>query len=435
MFSQKLVTLRDIVASFTRRSDGSVALNFAISLIPIMISVGAAVDYSRANNFRTALQTALDTAVLTGAKVGIAANWMQTALNVYYANLSSKFGAAPTPTFVVDPTTGYYTGSVTGSQPTTVLGIANINSMIVTVNAAAAASDVDNSCILTLDHGKPTSHVSLTLNGIPIVNLSGCSIRSNTSISCNGHDGNVTKSIAAGSASACGHPQANSPVVPDIYTPLASNITMKCGASRPGANWTPGTLPNSAGFITVNMGSYTEYHICGDLNLSGSGFLTGNAPSSDTIIVIENGSLNIANDASINTLRTAVVLTGNNNFASQINFPNGNGKAASLTLSPPIDSANPWQGVALYQDPSLTKTIDDKWGPGASFNADGLVYLGNANVTTDGNTSSSNAKCSKFVMNTFTTNGSVDLNFLQSVAACSAIGLKQWTGVTVHLVQ
>ena len=107
-----------------------------------------------------------------------------------------------------------------------------------------------------------------------------------------------------------------------------------------------------------------------------------------------------------------MVLTGNNTYPSSINFPNGNGKTASLTLSPPLGSTNPWQGVALFQDPKLTNT-DNKWGPGADFSADGLVYLPNSNVVTDGNTSSSNAKCSKFVMNSFVTNGSVNLDFDQ----------------------
>ena len=72
-------------------------------------------------------------------------------------------------------------------------------------------------------------------------------------------------------------------------------------------------------------------------------------------------------------------------------------------------------------------------GPRASFSADGLVYLGNSNVVTDGNTSSSNAKCSKFVMNQFRTNGHVNLDFNQTIASCAAIGLKQWGGIIVHL--
>jgi hypothetical protein len=54
-------------------------------------------------------------------------------------------------------------------------------------------------------------------------------------------------------------------------------------------------------------------------------------------------------------------------------------------------------------------------------------------MVTDGNTTSSNAKSSKFVMNSFVTNGKVELDFDQSVASCAAIGLKQWSGIVVQL--
>jgi hypothetical protein len=127
------------------------------------------------------------------------------------------------------------------------------------------------------------------------------------------------------------------------------------------------------------------------------------------------------------------VLTGNNNSPARIQFPNGAGKQATLTLSPPSTASNPWQAVSLYLDPKLTNSVDNTWGPGAAFNADGLVYLGTSNVVTDGDTASANSKCSKFVMNSFTTNGHVELNFAQ--VNCAAIGLKQWDGIVVHLIQ
>jgi Flp pilus assembly protein TadG len=419
------------IARFRRDVDGSIAPIVALSLIPIMTAVGAAVDYSRANKFKANMQAALDTALLAGAKDGTSA-WAQVAANMFDANLTarSKFGSAAAPSFV-QHSDGLYAGVVAGSVQTSILAMLNIVSLPVRANATAVASDPDNSCILTLDHGQPASHISLTLNGAPIVNLSGCSIRSNTSLDCNGHDGNVTKGIAAGNSTDCGQPKSNAVVVPDVYAPLASNITKQCGASRPGVTWTPGLTPSGGGVVVVTNNGRTEYHICGDLNLTGTGSFT---PAADTAIVIENGSLNIADGASVSISRTVVVLTGNNSYASSVNFPNGNGKSASLTLAPPLDAANPWQGVALYQDPTLTNNVDNKWGPGASFSADGLVYLGNSNVVTDGNTSSSNAKCSKFVLNSFVTNGKVNLDFDQSVTSCAAIGLKQWGGIVVHLV-
>jgi len=163
------------------------------------------------------------------------------------------------------------------------------------------------------------------------------------------------------------------------------------------------------------------------------GYLTGSSPGSDSLIIIENGSLNVDSDAQISTARTAIILTGNNKYASAINFPNGKGHAASLSLSPVIGTGT-WQGIALYQNPALTNSVDDTWGPGATFNADGVVYLPHANMTMHGSGASNNYQCTKIVVNTFTTDGSVNLNFAQT-NGCNTIGMKQWTDIPLHLAQ
>jgi len=418
--------------AFSAAERGNVAITFGLALLPIMTAVGAAVDYSRANAAKSVVQSALDAAVLAGALDG-SSNWKNVATNVYNSNVAAKNITAPAPTFTL-PADSTYVGSANASIPASVMGVVGYQKLDVSANATAMAAEADNSCILTLDKGQPTSHVSLTLNGAPVINLSGCSIRSNTSMNCNGHDGNVTKSFASGAAVGCGHPKSNASVVPDIYKDLAKNITQICNGARPGVTWTPGTLPTGAGIKTItNAAGYTEHHICGDMQVSGNGSLSGVAPASDVIIVIENGSLIVDDKSSITTARTTIVLTGNNNYAAKIDFPQGNGKVATLGLSPSTTPGNPWQGVALFLDPVLTKDVDNKWGPGADFDADGLVYLGNSNVVTDGNTSSANSKCTKFVMNGFTTNGSVKLDFAQQ--NCAALGLKQWGGIVVHLTK
>jgi Flp pilus assembly protein TadG len=54
--------------AFCRARQGNVALTFALSLIPLMIAVGAAVDYSHANAVRSALQAAIDSTALMLSK-------------------------------------------------------------------------------------------------------------------------------------------------------------------------------------------------------------------------------------------------------------------------------------------------------------------------------------------------------------------------------
>ena len=420
--------------AFGQSRDGNMAVIFGLVLLPVTSLAGGVIDYSRASNVKSGLQAALDSAVLAGALDGTT-QWADVALKAFKSNLVREAGPVAAPTFSRNAD-GTYAGKVTAAVPTAFLGVIGMSSITVGATAVvAAARDPDNSCILTLDPGQSLSHQSMVFNGAPDINLSGCSIRSNTSLSCNGHAGGAMASLAAGTVSGCSNPKPNSSVVPDIYASLAGNITTKCAGSRPGATWEPGTLPSPPKLTTVSRGSYTEYHVCGDLTLSGTGFLTGSSPSSDSVIIIENGSLTINNKASITALRTVFVLTGNNAHASSINFPTGNGHGATLTLSPPTDPDNPWRGVSVYQDPRLTNNVGHDWGPGATFNADGVVYMPNADVVISGSSSSSNSRCTKIVSRTFTTNGTVDLDFAQTANGCTRIGMKQWPGLRLRLTQ
>jgi Flp pilus assembly protein TadG len=59
---------KNIAARFTRHDGGNIAITFAVALVPLLGFVGAAVDYSRANAARSAMQVALDSAALMVSK-------------------------------------------------------------------------------------------------------------------------------------------------------------------------------------------------------------------------------------------------------------------------------------------------------------------------------------------------------------------------------
>lgn len=423
--------LRNLIARLQRSEDGNIAIFFALATIPLIGAAGAAVDFSQANNVKARLQAALDAAVLAGAK-NQTSNWDSVALNTFNSSVVSKGAAIAAPTFTLSDSK--YQGAVTASVPTAFLGLLGIASVTVSAHTIAMGPTVaTGACLLALDPGKPLSDQGIQFNGSPSVNMAGCTIRSNTSLSCSGNSIGTVASIAAGSASGCTNPKSNSYITPDIYASLASNITAACGGSKLGATWSPGNSPPPASMKTVSKGSYTEYHICGDLNLSGRGSLFGNAPSSDSVIIIENGSVTLADNASVSAMRTAFVLTGDNSAASSINFPNGNGQSATLSMSPPTDTTNPWHGMALYQDPSLTNGIDDNWGPGATLIVDGVIYLPKSNVTMKGVGTSNSVGCTVLVVGTFTTNGTVNLT--QSASGCASLNVNQYTGTEAYLTQ
>lgn len=431
MIARLFAGIESLTRNFARRRDGSVVPLLALALVPLLGTVAAAIDYSRAASMRTKLQAAVDAAIFAGIRDG-SENWKQTALNIFFANSQTPNDVAVgTPSFT-DDGKGAYSASA-NAVVTNMFGILGITSINVSVSTNAVAGAPEASCLLALDHGKPLTNVSVSFSGAPNIQLAGCSMRSNTSIDCTGHSSGAEASIAAGTVNRCSNPQPNAKVVSDIYVPLASNIVPLCGVQRSNTTWTAGVLP--VGAKTVNQNGYTEYHICGDVTLSGNGYLIGgSAPSSDTVIVIENGNLTLANDASINTARTTIVLTGNNAYPSSVNFPKGSGKVATLTLSPSMSSNNPWQGVSLYQDPLLTNGVDNDWGSGATFKADGVIYLPNSNLSLSGNAVSNTYHCSKIVANTISASGSVSINFSQVESGCTTIGMKQPPGSAMRLI-
>jgi Flp pilus assembly protein TadG len=419
------------IARLAVSSRGSVTLQFSLVAVVLTGLVGGALDYTRAVRVRGSLQSALDEAALAGARDGTK-NWSAVAQRTFEANLDPGMVAGSTPSFSVD-SGGTVTGTITAGVATTLMRTVGFSTIDVSARAVATArQDLDNSCLLALDHGAGISDEALTLNGAPNLDFSKCTIRSNTSMQCNGHDGGSVRSIAAGSAQGCSNPISRQTTVPDIYAPLASNITKRCGSAHPGATWIAGQ-PLSGISNALQFGA-SELHVCGDLTLSGTGFLTGPNPAADTVVVVENGGINMAAASMIRTVRMTFVLTGNNSRASSISFPNGHGQGSTLALSPGTDPANPWRGISVYQDPTLTNSVDNDWGSGVSLTIDGVIYLPNSNITISGSATSNIDNCTKIVVNTLRVNGSVDLNLGQS-AGCVRLGVNQWSDLSVYLSQ
>src|ERR1043165_1933686 len=116
---------RDADAWRTDRA-GNVAIAFAIAAIPVFGLVGAAVDYSRANAARTAMQVALDAAALTVAKeaLNLSNGQVQAKAKTYFnaqfnrpdvKNLNLTFSMvfnAPGDFTVVADATGYIDTSI-----------------------------------------------------------------------------------------------------------------------------------------------------------------------------------------------------------------------------------------------------------------------------------------------------------------------------------
>ena len=427
--------------SFDER--GNVAMVFSLAFLPMLLFAGASVDYGRALSTGAIMQTAVDQAVLTAA--GQSADARITVANtIINATLTRSNWTMGSPAFTTNPD-GSFTGSVTISIPTTLMSMIvptiSITRAATAIPGAGAISGsagaTDDSCIFTTGEMLALTTDVMVFNGSPSVNLTGCSIRSNKSIKCNGGNIGANQAYAVGSIEgSCTNPASNShpgqPVMPDNYAATASNISLQCGTSAGGVTWTTsaaGALPTGANVKTVSQSGYNEIHICGNLTLSGaSGSLTGASPASDTVVVIENGGLVLVTGANVTAARTTFVLaSGNSANRPVVTWPNGNGNSATLTMTASIGAGNPWKGMAIYQNPAQTfdSYEDNTWKPGANINYDGVLYFPNAQLTVSGNMSVGPAGCAKIVAGEFTLNGNVGLS--QSAAGCAAAGVTQYT--------
>src|SRR5262245_57673963 len=110
------------IVQFRNNNTGMVAPIAGLALIPIMAAVGAAVDYSRANNIRSKMQSALDSGLLAGAKSG-ESGWKDIAKNNFDSNFSASFvqGLTVAKSFVQEAGQ-IYKGTASATVPTVFLG-------------------------------------------------------------------------------------------------------------------------------------------------------------------------------------------------------------------------------------------------------------------------------------------------------------------------
>jgi Flp pilus assembly protein TadG len=117
MFGTSIIRhIRDAARRFVAANDGNIAVIFTIAAIPIIGFVGAAIDYSRTNNARSSMQSALDSTALMLSKDlssgTITASQIQQAAQGYFTALYTNPDGKPvTPTGAVGPVSATYTAN------------------------------------------------------------------------------------------------------------------------------------------------------------------------------------------------------------------------------------------------------------------------------------------------------------------------------------
>lgn len=128
-------SVRKIVRRFTQNKSGAIAIIFGLTLIPILLGAGAAVDYSRAMKVKNRLSNALDAAALA---VGASSETDSTILkkiadDFFKANFpATELGVPGTLNVVV--TNKKVTLSASASLDTVIMGLAGFHTVSVSSN-------------------------------------------------------------------------------------------------------------------------------------------------------------------------------------------------------------------------------------------------------------------------------------------------------------
>lgn len=136
-----------ILNGFRRDSSGNVAITFALAAVPIVMSVGAAVDYSLANRTKAVLDSYADAAVLSvtnQASMSLSAKTAKAnAVTFFNAEIIGlKRGSVSSVTAKVTDSGNGRTAvvSYTASVPTSLMGIAGINTINIAGTSTAASA-------------------------------------------------------------------------------------------------------------------------------------------------------------------------------------------------------------------------------------------------------------------------------------------------------
>ncbi len=131
-----LARLREAFTAFLSRArrdtSGVVAVLFAISAVPLLIGIGAGVDYSRLSSARTAAQSAADAAALAAASSRIESEPSMKLVADSYATANlrgSNADGSRITEFAYQSGKREVTLAITGAVPTTFMSIAGIHTL------------------------------------------------------------------------------------------------------------------------------------------------------------------------------------------------------------------------------------------------------------------------------------------------------------------
>ncbi|BAM91649.1 hypothetical protein S58_56720 [Bradyrhizobium oligotrophicum S58] len=351
--------LRSLSRRFWDARDGQISGIFAVALVPILVSVGAAVDFAKTGDVKAQLQKSVDAAVLAGVTQASGLQ-VSTASSVFSASYKGRFDTTPTATFTAN-SDGTLTGQASTSVKTSFLNVMGMSSLGVSASGTAKAGAQSRSpvCILLVSTinsqsllvnsgaqlNAPTCEVHVLSTQTPAVmfnatlNVKRICVKGNNVTK----NGGVTPPVETGCA-AIADPFAGKLPTPSTTCTVSSNVIKNGGTASldPGV-YCGGVTLNGTGTLTLNPGLYV---IKGSPFIFNSGW-TVNGTGVTFYFADSGGSI-----------------TFNGNVTANLSAP----------------TTGTYANILMYEPTGLsTSQLPINGTSGSSFT--GLIYLPSRNVT------------------------------------------------------
>ncbi|MGJ4952030.1 TadE/TadG family type IV pilus assembly protein [Bradyrhizobium sp. HKCCYLS20291] len=357
--SFSLDSVRRLSRRFWRAENGNISMIFAIASIPILISVGAAVDLAKSGDVKAKLQKSVDAAVLA-AVIQPSGQQISTADAVFKSDFASRFGTAKSATFVANAD-GSVSGTANATVPTTFLNVMGATSLGVTATATAKGGAQTRTpvCILLVS---TLNSQSLLVNSGAQLNAPTCEVHvlSTQSPAAIFNATLNAKRICIKGSTIIKNGGVNPPAETScaaISDPFAGTLPVPTVGSCTFNNKT-----YDSGTVTLDPGVY-----CGWTNFNGSGTLKLNPG----LYVIKNGGMTFNSSWTVTGTGVTFYLVDQN---ATLTF-NGN---VNATLSAPTTGT--YANILMYEPTGLsTSNLPINGTSGSSFT--GLMYLPSRNVT------------------------------------------------------
>lgn len=340
---------------------GSVATIFGLALIPIMATVGVAVDYARLSSAKASLQAALDSAVLAGVTASpssqstVAQNTLTGALGTDASRLTAQtFAPGANNTLA---------GTATMTVPLTILPIVQLASRDVSASATAivtTSGSTSNVCILIKD---PTATQALLVNSNVTISAKTCEIdvasTANPAAIINNGSGIDVASVCIAGANVITNGAAPASLRKSCTTasdPFAGNLPALTNTTCTVSN------QNYSGTVPLSPGVY-----CGNFNFNGSGTLNL-APG---LYVFKGTRWNLNSGWTVNGTDVTFYFADSSSYI-QVN------SGVKLAIAAP--TSGPYANILMYEPTGLsTSSFSINGSAGHAFT--GLIYLPSRNVT------------------------------------------------------